>query len=174
MRRREARLTKSYPLRRNRARAARRSFLFLILCALSLSLPTTLWAEPPVGASVAEAWAPPSLAGAHNGVAYFTLAYPSGPPDHLVSLSTPVAQRAELHRMDMANGVMRMRPAGAVPLKAGDSVRLAPEGLHLMLIGLKAPLKVGERFPLTLTFEHQPPLTVEVEVAAGAPRGPSR
>jgi copper(I)-binding protein len=172
MRRREARLTKSYPLRRNRARAARRSFLFLILCALSL--PATLRAEPPVGASVAEAWAPPSLAGAHNGVAYFTLAYPSGPPDHLVSLSTPVAQRAELHRMDMANGVMRMRPAGALPLKAGDSVRLAPEGLHLMLIGLKAPLKVGERFPLTLTFEHQPPLTVEVEVAAGAPRGPSR
>ncbi len=42
------------------------------------------------------------------------------------------------------------------------------------MIGLNAPLTVGERFPLTLTFEHQPPLTVEVEVATGAPRGPSQ
>ena len=147
---------------------------FLLGALLALALPRRLRADEPAGVSVSDAWAPRSLAGAHNGVAYFTLAYPSGPPDHLVSLSTPVAQRAELHRMDMTNGVMSMRPAGALPLNAGDSVRLAPEGLHLMLIGLKAPLKVGERFPLTLTFEHQPPLTIEVEVATGAPHGPSR
>jgi copper(I)-binding protein len=157
------------PHRRPRARPARRRFILLILSALGL--PATLRAAPPSGASVTDPWAPPSLAGAHNGVAYFTLAYPSGPPDRLVSLSTPVAQRAELHRMAITNGLMSMRPSGPLPLKAGDSVRLAPDGLHLMLIGLGAPLKAGDRFPLTLKFEHQPPLTVEVEVATDAPGG---
>jgi copper(I)-binding protein len=137
-----------------------------MLCALMP--PTPLQAEPAAAVMVTNAWAPPSLAGAPTGVAYFTLAYRAGPPDRLLSFSTPVAERAELHRSEMSNGVMSMRPAGPLPLTPGQSLQLAPGELHLMLIGLKAPLKRGDRFPLTLTFEHQPPLTVEVEVAPGA------
>jgi copper(I)-binding protein len=43
-------------------------------------------------------------------------------------------------------------------------VTLAPGGYHLMLMGLKAPLRAGDTFPLTLQFEHAPPLTVTVAV----------
>jgi len=85
-----------------------------------------------------------------------------------------VAERAELHRMEMKNGVMSMHPEGPLPLAAGDTVTLAPGGLHLMLIGLKRPLKSGDRFPLTLGFEKQPPVTVEVDVKSAAPAEKAR
>lgn len=137
----------------------------LPLLLYALIGPESLHAEP-AALMVTNAWAPPSLAGAPTGVVYFTLSYPAGPADRLVSFSTPVAERAELHRSEMTNGVMSMRPAGPLPLKPGASVTLSPGGLHLMLIGLKAPLKLGDRFALTLTFEHAAPLTVEVAVAS--------
>jgi copper(I)-binding protein len=140
----------------------------LLLSALLLAAGVSARADRLANIQVTAAWAPPSLAGAHNGVAYFTLHDRAGPPDRLVSVSTPVAERAELHMMELKNGVMSMRPAGALPLAAGRAVTLAPDGLHLMLIGLKQPLRPGDRFPLTLSFEHEPPLGVEVEVRPAA------
>ena len=147
---------------------ARRLALALLLLPL---LPLPLLADDPV---VTRAWAPPSLAGARNGVAYFTLAFPAGPPDALIGASTPVAGKAELHRHEMKDGVMSMRPAGALPLKPGETLSLAPGGLHLMLMGMTRPLKLGDRFPITLLFEHRPPVTVEATVEAEAPAGRMR
>jgi copper(I)-binding protein len=139
----------------------------LALLAL-MSRPT--WAGDPASVTASNAWAPPSLAGAHNGVAYLTLANAGAVPDRLLSASTPVAKRAELHRSEMRDGVMTMRPEGALALAPGERVTLAPGGLHLMLLGLERPLAAGERFPITLAFEHRPPLTIDCTVAAG-PRG---
>jgi periplasmic copper chaperone A len=136
---------------------------------LALSLPAPLLADGAGGVTVGAAWAPPSLAGAQTAVAYFKLVYPAGPPERWLSASTPVAKKAELHRHDMKDGVMSMGPAGPLALQAGDTVMLSPGGLHLMLLGLKQPLKTGDRFPVTLTFEHQAALTVEVAVQAAAP-----
>jgi len=137
--------------------------LFLLASLLATPI-AAAWAEGPIVAS--EAWAPPSLAGARNGVAYFTLTNHTGAPDRLIGASTPVAAKAELHRDEMQDGVMSMRPAGPLALEPGESATLAPGGLHLMLMGLKQPLKPGDRFPITLTFEHQAPLEVEVDVQA--------
>lgn len=145
----------------------RRLVLALVLV---LSLPAPLLADPFSGAMVGAAWAPPSLAGAQNGVAYFRLVYHSGPPERWLSASTPVAKKAELHRHDMKDGVVSMGPVGPLALQPGDTIMLSPGGLHLMLLGLKQPLKTGDRFPVTLTFDHQAPLTVEVAVQAAAPR----
>jgi copper(I)-binding protein len=139
---------------------AHRLALALLLAPI---LPVALRAD---GAMVTQAWAPPSLAGARNGVAYFTLVFPPGPPDTLLGASTPVAGKAELHRDAMQDGIMSMRPAGPLPLKPGDTLTLAPGGLHLMLMGLQQPLKPGDRFPITLSFEHRAPLTVEATVEA--------
>jgi copper(I)-binding protein len=111
-----------------------------------------------------DAWARPSLAGARNGVAYLTLTNHGGAPDRLIGASTPVAERAELHRDEVKDGIMSMRPAGPLAIEPGDMVTLAPGGLHLMLMGLKQPLKPGDRFALTLTFEKQAPLTLEASV----------
>jgi periplasmic copper chaperone A len=69
----------------------------------------------------------------------------------LVAVASPAAARAELHSTSMDDGVMRMRPVGKIELPAGKAVKLAPGGLHVMLIELKQPLKRGEKVPLTLT-----------------------
>jgi hypothetical protein len=69
----------------------------------------------------------------------------------------------------MEGGVMRMRPVARIELPAGKAVRLAPGGLHIMLVDLRQPLKPGDRVPLTLTVQgadlaSRSVLTVEAEV----------
>jgi len=59
---------------------------------------------------------------------------------------------------------MRMRPVEAISVTPGSTTKLEPSGLHVMLLNLKAPLKVGDRFPLTLTFEKAGSVSVEVTV----------
>jgi copper(I)-binding protein len=62
----------------------------------------------------------------------------------------------------MQDGVMRMRAVEAVEVPAHGQVALEPGGLHVMLIGLKAPLEEGGSFPLKLVFAN----AGEVEVVA--------
>jgi hypothetical protein len=121
-------------------------------------------------------WVEPSLVGARNGVAYFNLENRTGVADRLMKATTPAAERAEVHRDEMKNGVMSMRATGPLALAPGERVALAPGGLHLMLIGLKRRLRVGDRIALTLIFEHHAPLTLEVPVQADPPdeSGPGR
>jgi len=97
-----------------------------------------------------------------------------GGPDRLVGASTDVAAHADLHETAMEGGVMSMRPVGGILINPGIATRLAPGGLHIMLIDLKRPLKEGDNITLTLTFERAGKRTVIVPVArAGAPTGPS-
>jgi copper(I)-binding protein len=109
---------------------------------------------------------------AKTGAAYFTIVNSGASDDRLIAASSPVAEKSELHTTIDDNGVMKMRPLAAIVVKAGERVELKPGGMHLMLTGLKAPLKVGQSFPLTLTFEKAGPVTVTVGVEkAGAASG---
>ncbi|MDF3835203.1 copper chaperone PCu(A)C [Cupriavidus basilensis] len=74
-------------------------------------------------------------------------------PAKLVGVSTPAAATAEVHEMKMDGNVMRMRALGALDLPAMQDVELKPGGYHVMLMGLKAPLKKGDKVALTLKFE---------------------
>ncbi len=65
------------------------------------------------------------------------------------------------------------RPVPAIDLPPGQTVTLAPGGLHLMLIGLTHELRQGERVPVTLTLERGGSLTVPLEVLAAGARGPT-
>lgn len=92
--------------------------------------------------------------------------------DRLLSASTPVAGRVEIHRMQMQGDVMQMRAVPALDLPAGATVVMkhgTPDGHHLMLLDLKAPLADGDRFPVTLTFEKAGVHSVKVWVQT--PRG---
>lgn len=71
----------------------------------------------------------------------------------LVSADSPAAAVVELHTMSMKDGVMKMTQVEGIDVSAGQSVKLAPGGYHLMLMGLKQQMKPGERVPLKLTFE---------------------
>lgn len=103
---------------------------------------------------------------AKAGAAFLTLNIDEG-EDKLVGATTPVAEKAELHTHLMEDGIAKMRPVqGGIPVKAGTPTELKPGGLHIMLMGLKAPLKEGESFPLTLTFEKAGAVQVTVPVQA--------
>lgn len=84
--------------------------------------------------------------------------------EQIVFASTPVAGRAELHGHTTDNGVMKMRPVKTIEVKEGETVRLDPHGLHIMLFDLPAPLAVGQSFPLTLRLQGGSEISVPVEV----------
>ena len=71
----------------------------------------------------------------------------------LVGVASPVAARAELHATTMSGGVARMRQMESIELPAAKTVKLAPGGMHVMLLDVKQPLKPGSRVPLTLTVQ---------------------
>lgn len=89
----------------------------------------------------------------------------SGDDDTLTAAESPVADRIELHNHTMIDGIMKMREVeGGIPLPSGETVMLKPGGLHIMLMGLKQPLKKGETLPLTLHFESGETLALDVPV----------
>jgi len=141
---------------------------FLAALGLALAVGFGAHAEDCGAIAASGVWAPPSLAGTDNGVAYMILTNHGAAADRLLGVSTPVAEMAELHRDEVKDGIMSMRPAGPVDLAPGATVTLAQGRLHLMLMGLKQPLKLGDRFPVTLSFEHGGPLTIDVPVARQA------
>lgn len=105
----------------------------------------------------------PTNPGQQVGAGYLKLSN-QGAADRLLSASSPVAASVELHSMSMEGDVMKMRQVDAIDLPAGQTVELKPGGYHLMLMGLKAPLKAGDKLPLTLKFEKAGEIVVTVNV----------
>lgn len=87
--------------------------------------------------------------------------------DRLVSVTSPLAERIELHRSVMDGAVMKMERMEAVDVPAGGTVRFQPGGLHLMLFGLKPEAAKG--VPLTLRFASG--ATLAATARAEAPGG---
>ena len=119
------------------------------------------------------AWARATPPGGKVGGAFITLLNTGNVPDRLVSASSAIAERVELHTHIMDGNVMRMREVeGGIPLAPGEMVKLQPGGFHIMLLGLKQGLTAGSRFPLTLTFEKAGSVQVDVPVEAIGSMGP--
>jgi copper(I)-binding protein len=106
-----------------------------------------------------------------NGAGFLLLRNAGTLPDRLLSAASPVARVVELHTHIQDGGVMRMRPVPDIPLPPGETVRLQPGGLHVMLIGLTRPLERGEQVPVTLRFERGGEVTVLLAVQAAGARG---
>lgn len=92
----------------------------------------------------------------------------TGVADALVGARSPLAERVEIHSMTHENGVIRMRREAALEVPAGGKLALAPGGAHLMLFGLSADVKPGQRLPVTLSFRSGATVTVEAETRAAA------
>jgi copper(I)-binding protein/uncharacterized protein YcnI len=106
------------------------------------------------------------------GGVFLTLKNGGGTADKLVKAASPAADTVELHTHVKDGDAMRMRPVETIPVPAKGQTALEPGGYHIMLIGLKQPLKEGESFPVTLTFEKAGSVTVTVPVVkAGAGGG---
>lgn len=119
------------------------------LAAAALGLGLSLsWAD---GATVTvqNAWARATVPGQDVAGAYMEIT--STVPARLIKVETPDAKLAEIHSMRMENGVMRMQALESLALPAKETVKLAPGSYHLMLIGIKRPLKPGDQLPISLT-----------------------
>jgi len=101
---------------------------------------------------------------ARVGGAFMTLENAARVPDRLIKATSPAAERVELHETKIESGTAMMRPVKAIEIKPGTRTELKPGGLHAMLIGLKHPLKEGERVKLTLTFEKAGTIDIEAIV----------
>ena len=107
-----------------------------------------------------------TAAGQSVGGGYFKLQNKGRADDKLLSVSADVSETVELHTMIMDGDVARMREVNGIDVPAGKTVELKPGGLHVMFMGLKAPLKVGTQFPATLNFEKAGAVKVEFQVQA--------
>jgi len=96
-------------------------------------------------------WVRATVAGLKDTGAFMKLSSPTAA--RLVKADSPAAAHVELHESVVVDNVMKMRPIGSIGIPAGQPVDLKPGGLHVMLIGVKAPLKDGDQVPLTLVFD---------------------
>lgn len=119
--------------------------------------------------SVSAAWARPTILMNRPGAAYFMLHNRGDVADRLISVSSPMTARIELHVHKHDDGVMRMMQVDSIPIPARSRTEVAPGGYHLMLFGLKKKLNMGDELPLTLTFEHGRAISVTAKVMKKAP-----
>lgn len=116
-------------------------------------------------------WSRATPAGAKVAGGYLTITNTGSSPDRLLSISSDISAKAELHEMGVKDGVMTMRPvADGLEIPAGGKVTLGPGSYHVMFMDLKQPPREGEMFAATLTFEKAGAVTVEFAVQAiGSP-----
>jgi len=147
----------------------RRSLLALSLAAATLAGVASASDVKVVGLSITKTWSRPAAQGG-TGAGFLTLTNTGKAADKLLAVSSPIAGRVEIHESMVMNGqaMMHARPGG-VPVPAGGKAELKPGGWHLMFIGLKKPLKAGESFPATLTFQKAGKVPVQFTVQTTPP-----
>lgn len=148
----------------------------LAALALVLSAGTALAHDYMAGSmAVLHPWTRATPPNAETAGAYLTLRNDGDMEDALIGARSGIADKVEIHSMTVDGGVMRMRPVGeaGVAVQPGETVALAPGGMHIMMVGLKHPLTEGEHVPLTLTFRSGASVTVELTTQAlgGKPSG---
>lgn len=114
--------------------------------------------------TVGPAWARPTPPGTTVGAVYLEIRNAGSGADRLLRLGSSVATQTELHGTMMHNGMAHMQAVREPVIPAGGSIRCEPGGLHVMLVGLRQPLVVGQKFELELEFEKAGRLRVPVEV----------
>jgi len=147
--------------------------LFLIMVATACGAPPTSSEahEASAGSSLAaaNAWAAPTPAGVDVAAGYLTISNPTNTADHLLSATSPRAERVEVHEMSMDGAVMRMRQLQRLEIPAHGEVRLGPGGNHLMFFGVREPFAQGQEIPVRLVFERAGAIDVTLPVRRGAP-----
>ncbi|MCG6656652.1 copper chaperone PCu(A)C [Halomonas campisalis] len=138
----------------------------MLAAGLLLATPALAHHEYRLGdVRIAHPFATPAPPTVPHGAAYLDITVEGDESAVLVGASTPASESVELHDMAMEDGVMRMRQVAQIEVPGGIIQTMRPGGgYHLMLINLVAPLKEGDRFPLTLEFAERGEIVVEVRV----------
>jgi copper(I)-binding protein len=165
------------------ARLARRAVPLLALPLLAACHQAQPTAEPSAEPQVQKAWIRLPAVPGRPAAGYLTLV--GGQADAtLVAVTTPAAARTELHETmkmaapagheampGMGHGATTMRPLEALPLPAGQTVKLAPGSRHLMLFDMDAKVPPGASVPLRLRFADGRMLETEAKTVAAGDAG---
>lgn len=151
-------------------RFARHVSAVAVVAAVASCIPLTATADtaptPDVsGVMVEHGWSRPTPPGVAVGVGYMAIHNHTGAAVRFTGATSEVATRVSIHETLADNGMMRMKPLpDGVSIDSGQSVEFKPLSYHLMLEGLKQPLKVGQKIPVTLKFERIPAQNAVLEV----------
>lgn len=117
--------------------------------------------EPDI--QLGNAWARPTRGDA-PGAVYVAINNKGSADDRLVGAFTDHAAMAMVHQNELIDGVVRMRVAGEINIPADSRIEMVPGGTHIMLEGLRAPLRTGDQFDLVLKFRKSGDRRVKVDV----------
>jgi periplasmic copper chaperone A len=138
------------------------AMLAAILCSAQVALASDIM----VMNAVARASLTPT---AKSGAIYLSIMNHGSSDDKLLSIMTSASTSAELHETIMDGDIMKMRAVeSATTIAAGSTFEMKPGGFHIMLTGLKAPLKKGDVVAVTFVFEKAGTLSVDVPVGTVA------
>ena len=144
---------------------SRRSRLLSLLALLLLASPAAANDYKLGALQIGQPWARATPPTAPTGGGFLSITNTGTTPDRLISAKSPAAGMVQIHEMKMDGSVMRMRELeGGLEIVPGATVTLAPGNLHLMMMGLKAPFKQGEKVPVTLVYEKAGSIDVELTV----------
>lgn len=123
--------------------------------------------------AVEQPWARATAPSAANGAVFAVLSNPGSSELRITAASSTVAQQVELHGHRPTERGVEMYRLDAMVVPAGGQTELKPGGMHIMLMGLKAPLVEGTTIELQLTVEGESaPINVAVPVLGIAAMGP--
>ncbi|MFN5010833.1 MAG: copper chaperone PCu(A)C [Gammaproteobacteria bacterium] len=157
--------------------STRRFVIALALtAAVAVGLQPVTVAQPST-VTIENPWTRATAPGQAVAGGFMTVINTTSTEDRLLRASSPVAKEVQIHNTTMDEGVMRMRPmADGVAIPAGGRVEFKPRALHLMFMGLQAPIAAGTTVPVTLEFERAGKVgaTFRVEAVAAAPAAPAK
>jgi hypothetical protein len=105
---------------------------------------------------------PPSVP---NTTAYFSIQNHSDVSQTLIGASADFAAKAEIHKHILVNDMMSMEQQFEVVIQPGESIKFSPGGLHIMLFGLKQPLREGQSVVFSLQTKEGKSISVAANVA---------
>lgn len=142
--------------------------LLAVAVVCGLGAPLALAGNP---ISVKDPYARAVPPGQPNSAVFMAISNDGADDRALLSAASGVADVVELHTHLMEDGMMKMRRVDQIDLPAGETITLAPGGLHVMLIGLKQQLQPGDDVPLTLTLDDGSELSLTAPVRKVMPMG---
>lgn len=104
-----------------------------------------------------------------NSAGYFTVSNHSGQDITIKSITTSVAEKAELHNMTVIDGTMAMVHMPVFTIKAHQTIQFKPAGKHMMLMGLKKPLKGDQAIEVSFLLSDETRQSVTFTVRRNAP-----
>ena len=140
--------------------------LFAAVAALACSLPAAAHDVQRGDLTLSRLHLRASIGAVNSTAGYVTVTNAGAQADRLVSASCACARRVDLHDTAQQSGMARMTAAPELDVPARGALTLRPGGAHLMLTGLRRPLRDGERVPVTLRFQRAGTVTADFHVMA--------